>query len=159
MAIFDRRSLLLGAIVLAFTSPLGAVATPPPKILLVCQFGTVKSPIARELLRRRAAERHIGVEVTARGITPQQHISAELLSRLAKEGINPAAEPLRKLGPSDVSAADLVIAFDKLPADYRPRRFEDWSDLPSMLSDYDHARSVLDARIDKLLDALSVHSR
>lgn len=134
-----------------------APAGHPPHILLVCQFGTVKSPIARELLKRSAAERHISLEVDARGITPQRHITPELLNRLAKDGINPEAEPLRKLGREDIAAADLVIAFDKLPADYRPRRLEDWSDLPSMVNDYAHARAILDARIGALLDRLSAN--
>jgi protein-tyrosine-phosphatase len=95
------------------------------------------------------------VQVAARGITPEQHITPELLERLGREGINPAAEPLKKLGPEDVAAADLVIAFDKLPTDYHPRALEDWSDLPSMLKDYEHARVVLDARITTLLDHLA----
>jgi len=122
---------------------------------LVCQFGTVKSPIARELLKRRAAQRHFQLEVAARGITPEQHITPDLLGRLTEDGINPAAEPLMKLSPQDVAAADLVISFDKLPPEYRPRELEDWSDLPSMVNDYARARSVLDARIDRLLDRLS----
>jgi protein-tyrosine-phosphatase len=157
MAWLDRRSLLFGTAAFAFAPGLAtaAVTSPTPQILLVCQFGTVKSPIARELLKRRAAERHIPLRISARGITPQQHITPELLGRLAKDGINPAAEPLRKLGKKDIAAADLVIAFDRLPTEYRPRRLEDWSDLPSMLNDYDHARADLDARIDGLLSRLS----
>lgn len=157
MMSLDRRSLLSGAVILAFTPALvgAAMTSRSPHILLVCQFGTVKSPIARELLKRRAAERHVAIDVTARGITPQQHITPELLNHLTKDGINPAAEPLRKLGPEDIAGADLVIAFDKLPAEYHPRRLEDWSELPSMVNDYDHARAELDSRIDTLLDRLS----
>jgi len=94
-----RRSVLICAVFLAGIPPLATagVTARSPHILLVCQFGTVKSPIAGELLKRRALERHIPVQVTARGITPQQHTTPELLQRLANDGINPAAEPLRKL--------------------------------------------------------------
>jgi hypothetical protein len=157
MPVFDRRSLLREAVVLALGPQLAgaSAASAAPRILLVCQFGTVKSSIARELLKRRAAERHVPVQVTSRGITPQQHITTELLARLGKDGIDPAAQPLTKLGPTDVANADLVIAFDKLPAGYHPPALEDWSDLPSMENDYDRARAVLDARIDRLLDRLS----
>ena len=157
MASIDRRSLLFGATAFAVVQQSATAATfsPPPRILLVCQFGTVKSPIARELLRRRAAERHIPLHVTARGITPQRHITPGLLTRLKRDGINPTAEPLVKLSPRDIANADLVIAFDKLPAEYRPHRFEDWTDLPSMVNDYTHARLVLDRRIDDLLDRLA----
>jgi protein-tyrosine-phosphatase len=161
MTPLDRRSLLAGAVVLVFVPQflIAAGTNHSPHILLICQFGTVKSPIARELLKRRAAERNVRVEVAARGITPQQHITAELLSRLTKDGINPAAEPLKRLGPEDIAAADLVIAFDKLPAEYHPKNFEDWSDLPSMVNDYDHARAILEARIDGLLDRISAQEK
>lgn len=149
-----RRELLLGAVLAAsIISP--GFARAPRQILFVCQFGTVKSPIARELLRRRAAERGIAVTVRSRGITPEPHISAELKQRLAREGLNPAGDPLRRLKRSDLASADVVIAFDRLPAGFHPRKLEDWSDLPSMNNDYDRARSVLDARLDRLLDWLS----
>ena len=152
----DRRVFLLATASSALISrPVLAKVPWGPHVLLVCQFGTVKSPIARELLKRRAAERGITLSASARGITPQEHITPDLVRRLAKDGINPAAEPLRQLRPSDIASADLVIAFDKLPPEYHPRRIQDWSDLPSMVSDYDHARAVLDARIEALLDTLA----
>jgi len=152
----DRRSLLVAAMAVALTPTVANAATlRTPHILFVCQFGTVKSPIARELLKRRAAERDIALSVSARGITPERHITPQLLKRLSSDGIDPAAEPLRRLRKKDAASADLMIAFDKLPAGYQPRRFEDWSDLPSMVNDYDHARAVLDERIDKLLDRLA----
>jgi len=126
----------------------------PPHVLLVCQFGTVKSAIARELLKRRAAQRGVTLSVESRGITPQHHLPSELEQRLAADGINPAAEPLRQLQARDIAAADLVIGFDKLPSQFRPRRLLDWSDLPSMVNDYAKSRVILDARIDSLLDSL-----
>jgi protein-tyrosine-phosphatase len=151
----NRRSMLFAAIAVALV-PGTAYSAPhiPPRILFVCQFGTVKSPIARELLKRRAAERGLAVKVAARGITPQHHMTPDLLARLERDGINPSAEPLRKLRANDIAAADLVIAFDRLPANFRPRRFEDWSDLPSIVNDYDHARPILDARIERILQSL-----
>src|SRR5436190_3664077 len=102
---FDRRSLLIAAF-LAAILPRGTWASPSlrtPRILLVCQFGTVKSPVARELLKRRAAQRGIQLAVTSRGITPQDHITPDLMKRLAADDINPAAQPLRKLSKRDVA--------------------------------------------------------
>ena len=151
----NRRNFLLAAAAALGASATLAKPAKKPRILFVCQFGTVKSPIARELLKRLAAERGLSLVVAARGITPQQHISPELLQRLAADGINPAAEPLRQLRSRDVAAADLVIAFDTLPPSLHPRKLADWSDLPSMLNDYPRARAVLDQRIEQLLDSLS----
>lgn len=153
----DRRNFLVLGTASLIVAPATAASGRKPRILFICQFGTVKSPIAREILKQRAAERGIAVGVTARGITPQQHITPELRRRLAHDGINPAAEPVRQLRRTDVAAADLVIAFDKLPPNLHPRHFKDWSDLPSMVNDYAHARAVLEGRIDQLLASLARH--
>jgi protein-tyrosine-phosphatase len=152
----DRRSLLLAAIAVALTATPGNAATPrAPHVLLVCQYGSVKSAIARELLKRRSAQRGIALAVQSRGITPELHLPPELKERLAADKLNPEAQPLRRLKSRDVQSADLVIAFDKLPSQFHPRKLIDWTDLPSMVNDYANARAVLDARIDKLLDSLA----
>lgn len=131
-----------------------ALAGERPKILLVCQFGTVKSAITRELLIRRAAERGIALEAWSRGITPEEHLAPALLPRLRAEQIDPGRQPLQPLSARDVARADLVIAFDPLPTSFSRANVRDWSDVPSMNSSYDAARRVIDQRIDALLDQL-----
>jgi protein-tyrosine-phosphatase len=157
MTIFNRRALIAAFLVAAALPQILAAQSTAhsPKILFVCQMGTVKSPIARELLKRRATQRGMVVEVKARGITPEPHLSESLRQTLAADGIDAAAEPLEKLTAADVASADLVIVFDKLPPAFRPRAEWDWSDLPSMLNDYAKARADLDRRIDSLLDGLA----
>jgi len=156
-AILQRRTLIAAFLaVIALPQLLVAQSTTRArKILFVCQLGSVKSPIARELLKRRATQRGISVEVKARGITPEPHLSEDLRQILAADGIDPAAEPLEKLTALDLASADLVIVFDKLPSAFHPRTELDWSDLPSMLKDYAKARADLDRRIDSLLDVLA----
>lgn len=131
-----------------------ALAGERPKILLVCQFGTVKSAITRELLIRRAAERGIALEAWSRGITPEDHLAPALLPRLRAEQIDPGRHPLQPLSARDVARADLIIAFDPLPTSFSRAKVRDWSDVPSMNSSYDAARRVIDQRIDALLDQL-----
>jgi hypothetical protein len=152
MRMVDRRAFVasLGA---TLSMPLVAAPLTPsaPRILFVCQFGTVKSAIARELLKRRAAERHVTLAVTSRGITPEKHLPAAIKNKLQREHIDPAAQPLRKLSQADLDAADRVIIFDKLPAGLRAGAIEDWTDLPSIVNDYAEARAALDRRIDALV--------
>lgn len=128
-----------------------ALSTAAPRILFVCQFGSVKSAIARELLKRRAAERRVALTVTSRGITPEAHLPPGIRSRLLLDHIDPEAQPLRKLGQADLDAADKVIIFDKLPPELHAATAEDWTGLPSIVNDYANARAVLDRRIDDLL--------
>ena len=153
----DRRILLTALLAAAIPLPAtGAIRrSHPTKILFVCQYGSVKSPIARELLKRRAAQRGINVVVAARGITPERHLPEEIRRSLASEGIDPTAESLQQLAAADIKHADLVVFFDRLPSGYAPKHSRDWTDLPSIVNDYRAARLGLDQRIDRLLDELS----
>ena len=153
-----RRSVIALAAVLGTTLSAPSLAVKrcrPRRVLFVCQFGTVKSPVAREFFRRRAAQRGLPVEAQARGITPQEHISRNLSLALQNDGINVRADPLRRLSPVDAKHADMVVFFDKLPPGLRATHVRDWTDLPSMNSDYRSARADLIRRVDQLLDEIS----
>ncbi len=149
----SRFLAIIAVALLALTSQ-PASAGNRPKILLVCQFGTVKSAVARELLIRRATERGIALHAWSRGITPEEHLSPALKTRLLGEQIDPGRQPLHPLSARDVEKADMVIAFDPLPPSFSRAKVRDWSDVPSMNSSYEAARRVLDQKIGALLDQL-----
>ena len=134
-----------------------AAAQATKTVLFVCQYGSVKSSIAREVFRARAAALGVGVSAISRGITPQDHISPALLEHLRADGIDPKRDPLRKLDQDVLSAADIVVLFDTLPADLVRKDALDWSAMPSMNQSYDQARAFLDPRIDALLTTLRGH--
>ena len=90
-----------------------------PRVLFICQFGTAKSAIARELFKRRAAERGIPVAVASRGITPEPHLASSTRDELLTEGIVLGVQPVRKLRATDLRAADIVVVFNPLPAPLR----------------------------------------
>ncbi len=133
--------------------PLAAAAAPcrEPRVLFVCPVGTVKSAIAREELKRRAAARGIAVRVSSRGVSPADHVSPELASRLKADGIDTLAEPLRALAPADIAGADVVIAFDEAAQAPGLERARLW-DVPSWNSQYDAAKASLLPKVDGLLD-------
>jgi protein-tyrosine-phosphatase len=153
----SRRSLLLAAFAGAVIMAAGpAVARPrPPTVLFVCQFGSVKSAIARELFRRRATERRLSVNVVSRGITPQPHATPALLDQLRRDGIDPDRQPLTRLERRDIELADIVVIFDPLPARLARPDARDWTDTPSLNERYPAARNYLDRRIESLLDEVS----
>lgn len=150
----DRRTFCAILACAAFASA-RAGAKSPPNVLLVCQYGSVKSAIARELLKRRSADRHIQLAVTSRGITPEEHLPDDLRARLLAEGVDPKAEPLRKLSQADLDAADLVVFFDPLPPGLKVSKAQDWTAVPSMIARYPDARADLDRRIAALLGQLA----
>lgn len=152
----DRRWFCAGAVaaVAGLATPVLGAAGKPPVVLFVCQFGTAKSAIARELFRRRAAERGIAVTAFSRGITPEPHLSAQTRALLAAEGIDPDRDKLAPLQRADLDVADTVVIFNPLPAALDSPRAQDWSALPSVNDAYPLARAELDRRIDALLDRI-----
>ncbi len=135
-----------------------AAPCPPPAVLFVCPVGTVKSAIAREVLRARAAEAGLKVQVQSRGLHPENHVSPGLAVNLKADGIDPAAEPVRELQASDVSQADIVIAFDEAAAAPLLRRARVW-DVPSWNSSYAEAKAALATQMDALMAELLARSR
>ncbi len=153
----ERREFLVAAGLLAIglnSVPSNAEPVAIKKILFVCQYGTAKSVIAREFFRQRALQRNIDVRAISRGITIEDHISADLRKNLAADGINPNVEQIRVLTQEDLQSANIVIAFNPLPPSLLHPEVRDWSDLPSVNEKYKKSRAIMKRRIDKLLDEL-----
>lgn len=151
--LLSRRRFLAAASVSVLTA--GCASMPKSQretVLFVCQFGTAKSVIARELFRRRAASRGIAVAALSRGLVIEDHLTPELRQRLAADGINPYAEPFEVLQPQDWQQAKVVVAFNPLPDTVPKAKVRDWTDVPSVVSQYPAARAAMDQRIEALLD-------
>jgi protein-tyrosine-phosphatase len=146
----SRRKLVLA--LLLVPTPLTA-APCRPKVLFVCPAGTVKSPIAREMLKQAAAARGVAVDVRSRGLTPEDHVSEALAARLRADGLNPAAEPALPLTREDVAVADVVVAFDAAAQSPLLPGARAWR-TPSWNSDYTAAKADMAARVDALLTEL-----
>lgn len=82
-------------------------------MLFVCPAGTVKSAIAHEALKRRAAERGVAVRVLSRGVHPEDHVSPALEAHLRADGLDVRTGPVRTLAAGDLAGEDIVIAFDE----------------------------------------------
>ena len=154
---FTRRT-ILGSILVAplVLSPRRAAgAKHRPHVLFVCQFGSVKSPISRELFRSRAAERGIAVIAASRGVQPEAHLDQQLRARLAAQGIDPGRDGLHKLGRSDLRQADYTVLLDLLPTGWHGRNVRDWTDLGSFNQSYATEEPRVKARIEALLDEIA----
>lgn len=124
-------------------------------VLFVCLHGTVKSPIAREHMRRLIAARGIEANIQSRGIAPEDAVTLPLAAALAADGIDVNREPLQQLTTADLAAADIIVLFNPLPASFGAWPARDWSDTPSMNADYPAARAALLARLAGLVDELA----
>jgi protein-tyrosine-phosphatase len=129
-------------------------------VLFICEFGTAKSAIAREMFRRRARERGVATTAFSRGLKIGDHLSAPLARALAAERIDSRRDGFSIARRKDLRAATVVVAFTPLPARYRPQSLQDWSAVPSVNDNWLAARADLSHRIDALLDAIeSRHAR
>ena len=152
----SRRGLL--AALAAFVGPRpawGACAT--PEVLFVCPFGTVKSAIARETLKRRAAEAGLAVQVRSRGLDIQDHVTTELAQRLKADGVDPAAQPAQKLTAADLAPGQIVVVFDEAAQDPRLAGARVW-DVPSW-KDYPQAKAALAGHVAALVAELRARQR
>ncbi len=150
-----RRAMSALLLVAASSACTHTGASRTPIVLFVCQAGTAKSAISREIFRRRASERKIAVTAFSRGLVIEDHVSPALKQQLAADGIDPSADPYQVLTAQDWQRADILIWFNPLPPAVNHPAMRDWSDLPSFNDSFAIARPILDRRIDALLDELS----
>jgi protein-tyrosine-phosphatase len=148
----SRRTAILSAAALLIAA--GPGGGRPPRVLFVCLHGTVKSPIARELMRGLARARGIPLEVQSRGVDPAEGASAEVAAALVRDGIDVKREPLRTLTTADAAWADMVVYFDPLPFEVTGKDQRDWRDTPSVNQHYTDSLALMRSRIAALLDEL-----
>lgn len=148
------RRFLLVALLLIPAAAATAAPCRPPRVLFVCPVGTVKSAIARDALKHRAAARGVAVEVQSRGVAPADHMTPALLAQLQADGIDPRAEPLRALQPVDIAHADVVVAFEEAAQAAGMAQARVW-DIPSWKEDYAGARAAQQPKIDALVEELA----
>lgn len=148
----SRRTAILSAAALLIAAKLPGGRT--PRVLFVCQKGTVKSPIARELLREQAKARGVSVKVQSRGVAPAEGASPEVAAALVRDGIKVKRDPLRALSKADAAWANVVVFFDPLPIEVTGKDLRDWRDTPSVNQHYAEALAQMRSRIAALLDEL-----
>jgi arsenate reductase len=134
---------------------------PPPKIVFVCEHGTVKSVVALEEFNRLAKERGLNVRAVSRGTHPDSSIPAPVRAGLKADGFDVSAFRSRLFERRDVQSALLVIALD---ADVDSvvdgkARVDRWDRLPSVTADYAKGRSAIVARVTHQVDSLATIGR
>jgi hypothetical protein len=151
--IISRRTVLAGLLA-APAATATAAPCQPVKVLFVCPMGTVKSAIAREQFRNMAKRRGLAAEAWSRGVTPADHLTPALVAQLRRDGIDPRAEPVKALAPSDIARADVVVAFEEAAQAPGMAGARVW-DIPSWTKDYAGARAALLPKVDALLDEIA----
>lgn len=132
----------------------GAIASPVPEVLFVCEHNAGRSQMAAALLNRVADGR---VHVRSAGSAPRSDLDPSVLVSMSELGLDLADEFPKPLTDDVVQAADVVITMgcgDACPI-YPGKTYLDW-DLPDPSGrSVDEVREIRDAIADKITELLA----
>jgi arsenate reductase (thioredoxin) len=129
----------------------------PPRVVFVCEHGSVKSLVAMEYFNRRVQTRGLAYRAVARGVAPEPAVPNPVREGLRGDGFDISAFEPRKFGRSDVDHASLIVSFDQDVARIVGTRvrYLKWDDLPAVLSDYTRGKDEIMRHVDALIDELA----
>lgn len=146
---------IIAAVVSALgEAPVQTVRAEEPRIVFVCEHGSVKSVIAMQLFNRTAAEGGVAVRAVSRGLTPDAAVPQAIAAHLAEDGLAPGGFVPKAFSKADLSGASRVIAIGVDPGVVTKGSkvpVESWDDIPAASEDYAASRDALRRRIELLL--------
>ncbi|HEX7921660.1 MAG TPA: hypothetical protein VF583_11950 [Bradyrhizobium sp.] len=146
------------ALAILLTSVQPAPADEDKMVVFVCQHGVVNSQMAAAYFNKAAQERRLRFKAVSRGIDLYRSVPVRIRDGLALDGLEAANTP-QQLTLDDMTAADQVVAFDRIPAERRGRAdVTYWSGIPLGIDDYESTRDQIVQRIDALIPALAAEA-
>lgn len=126
-----------------------------PTIVFVCEHGAAKSIMAAAYFNRIARDRNLPLRAIARGTQPDSALSAITVAGLQEDGLTPNESIPQKLSLEEMEAAEQIIMFCELPAEFQQKvKIEQWEDVPPVSEDYETARDILVQHLNHLIDNL-----
>jgi protein-tyrosine-phosphatase len=126
-----------------------------PIIVFVCEHGAAKSIIAAAYFNQFAQERKLLPRAIARGIHPDSALSAITVAGLHEDGLTPNESIPQKLSLEEIAAAEQVVSFCELPAEFQQNaKIEQWNDIPPVSENYERARDIVVKHLDRLINHL-----
>ncbi|MEN9561984.1 MAG: hypothetical protein RIR73_228 [Chloroflexota bacterium] len=128
----------------------------PSNIVFVCEHGAAKSVIAATFFNKLAKQKGINLQAIARGTQPDEVVSSNTLKGLVEDGFSQSIPNPKKLLPTDLETAVLLVSFCDLSAEgiHHAIEVEQWGDVPPVSKDYQAARDVILKNIYILLEKL-----
>lgn len=125
------------------------------QVLFVCEHGAAKSVFAGSYFNALAEREGLNVRAVARGIDPDAAIVERVQADVEASGFPLCTARPVHLRPDDVTAADLVVAFDlSAPELGVPRVDEAWDGLPSLKQEFESGRAAIMVRVEALVREL-----
>lgn len=130
--------------------------TDAPRVVFVCEHGSVKSLIAALYFNQRAQLRGLRYTAVARGISPETSVPRSVELGLRAAGFDVARYVPQLFNTADVDGASLVVSFDQDTAKTVAGRVPElrWGNLPAVSADYARGRDEILERVDDLIEQL-----
>jgi arsenate reductase (thioredoxin) len=129
----------------------------PPRVVFVCEHGSVKSLVAMQYFNRRAEAQGLAYRAVARRTAPEPTVPTAVRDGLRSDGFEVSTFEPRKFEASDVDRASLIVSFDQDVASFVGARvrYLKWDDLPGVLTDFTRGKDAIVRHVDALLDELA----
>jgi arsenate reductase len=130
-------------------------STQPRQIVFVCEHGAALSVVSAAYFNKLAQEQHLEWHGVARGVTPQEALSASAEAGLKKDGVKSEVVKPTGLSQEEFSRADYVVTFLPIPEQYAIHApTENWNDVTWGPNAYERARDGILKHMQQLLDTL-----
>lgn len=124
-------------------------------IVFVCEHGAAKSILAAAYFNKFARERNLHFHAIARGTHPDSELSPITMAGLREDGLTPKESVPQKLSGEEIEAAQQVISFCELSAEFQQNKnIVQWEAVPPVSENYQKARDVIVEYLKHLLNNL-----
>ena len=129
-------------------------ASPVQTVVFVCAHGAAKSVLAGSYFNFLAAQQGIPARAIARGTEPDAEVSERVRLDVDSVGATLCVDQPTRLMRDDITNADLLVAFDLDERELGGHPHRSWNALPPLSGDFERARAVIVAHVQKLVAEL-----
>ena len=131
------------------------VESRPREVVFVCEHGAALSVVSAAYFSKLAKEQHLNYHAVARGVTPQENVSAQATTGLKQDALAPELERPLGLSQDDLNEAARFVTFFPLPEKYSTKApVESWGDVTWGPGSYEKSRDGILKHMHELLRKL-----
>jgi protein-tyrosine-phosphatase len=116
----------------------------PARVVFVCEHGAALSVISAAYFNKLAEEQHLNYHAVARGVTPQDKVSAQATTGLKQDRLASEIERPLPLSQEDLNEAARIVTFFPIPDTYSTKSLvEEWGDVTWKAGSYKKSRDAI----------------
>jgi protein-tyrosine-phosphatase len=132
----------------------------PRRVVFVCEHGAALSVVSAAYFNKLAKEEQLNYHAVARGVTPQENVSAQAATGLKEDGLAPEIERPLALSQDDLNEATHIVTFVPLTGKYSTNRVvEKWPDVIWVPGSYEKSRDGILKHMQDLLSKLRAETK